>query len=373
MCRGTEGSFDVKFHDEVKFTVFNKQYMRCYANLESRGTFSKPIPNGDLTYQVKFSADCGCDTVLRDFKLAYEKTFGNKTLTLAAYKPLLFLDGTTGGDDSVTSADFTAKLTSCGLTKTSRYQPRPPLLFPSRAAQATPVSAVNATAVDSQMNYSATDVPSNMTQAVANVTLYSQAAARSILKSQGVDITKSDYLKTKQWYDQVIAQMSDLGFIAHSASGGSVAQNTYSGQINLKDIVTTLLSAYFGGPEMDEFEAIANLIASDPDDTKVSGFLDFWWSAASYHTENVSIAWGPVTVDQGSPSVTCVYLDIDVAFQDWRSLFVSFHHENVNVTSTAITLNLDWEVYQSVQDDILAALTGQIEKHIHNQQLDFGS
>jgi hypothetical protein len=370
MPKTTEGSFDVKFNTEEKYTAFGKQYMRCYGNLASKGTFSRPSPNGDMAYEIKFSADCGCDTVLGDFKLAYEKAFGNKKLTLAAYRPMIFLDGK---GNTLQSADFTATLTSCAASTKSNFRAKSPLLFPTLAAQAAPVSAVNATAIDSQMNYSATDVPSDITQAVADVTLYSQAAARAELAAAGVDITNSDYLKSKQWFDQVIAQMGDLGFIAHSASGGTVSQNTYSGQINLKDIVTELLSAYLGGAELDEFEAIANLIASDPDNTAVSGFLDFWWSAASYHTNNSSVAWGPVTVDQGSPSVTCVYLDIDVAFQDWRSLFVSFHHEAVNVTSSAITLNLDWGIYQQVKTDINSALVGQIDKHIRNQPLNFGS
>jgi hypothetical protein len=372
MCRSSDGSFDVKFHTEQKYAMFGKQFMKCYGNLETRGTFSKPTPTDDLTYNIKFSANGGCDTILGDFKVAYEKAFGTKKFTMAAYKPLLFQNGDEGGT-SVEANDFTATLVTCGISNVSIFRPRAPLLFATRAAEAAPVAAVNATAIDSQMNYSDTSVPKTLSDAVANVTLFSQAAARSNLKSAGVDITKSDYLKTKQWYDAVISQMQDLGFIAHSAAGGVVTQNTYSGNINLQDIVTNLLSAYLGTAELDEFEAIAKMLSSDPDDTGVKSFLDFWWNAASYHTDNTSVAWGPVIVDQGSPSVTCVYLDMDVAVKDWRSLFVSFHSESVSVSSTAVTLNLDWQVYQSVEQDILNALTGQIEKHVKNQHLDFGS
>ena len=71
---------------------------------------------------------------------------------------------------------------------------------------------------------------------------------------------------------------------------------------------------------------------------------------------------------------TClVYMNIDVAFKDWRSLFVSFHSENVNIASTAITLTLDMEVYDKVKGDITSALGDQIKKHIKKQKLNFGS
>ena len=329
------------------------------------------MPSGSLKYQIDYNADCGCDTVLRNFNLAYEKTFKNSDATKLLIQPLLFLNGE---ESDVTSTDdYTATVLSCANKLSTHFHPRGTLRFQSAAAMASPNTSTNATAIDSQMTYAAPDILAKYTDPVANITLYSQAAARSVLKSKGVDLSNSDYLKSKQWYDEVVAQMLNLGFIAKVATEGTVKENTYKGEIKLKDIVTELLSAYLGGAELSTFEAIANLIASDPDDTAITGFLDFWWSAASYHSNNSSIAWGPVSIDQGKSQTTAVYLNIDVSFQDWRSLFVSFHHEQITVTSSAITLDLDMVVYEAVEADILKALKEQIEKHIKHQKLDFGS
>jgi hypothetical protein len=373
MCKKSSGSFQINFTNEKEYSLFGYQYARCYGNFETRAHFSKPVPEGQKGYQITFEADCGCDTVIGEFNKAYKKTFGDnpgKLLRMPA-KALIFADGTT--PQMQAPASYNINLISCGISDQTLYKRTAALPYVSYRAAASPATAVNATAIDSQMNYALTDVSSTFTQAVANTTLFAQAAARAVLKGNGVDINKSDYLKTKEWYDEVIAQLADLGFIAHSASGGNVNKQSHSGEIKLKEIVTAIVSAYIAGPELTAFENLANLLTSDPNNSGVTGFLDFWWSAASSHTQNASVAWGPVKNDQGSASVTCVYMNIDVAFTDWRSLFVSFHSENVEIASSAVTLNLNMETYDRVKGDITNALGDNIAKHVKNQKLNFGS
>jgi len=373
MCKKSSGSFSIEFNEEQDFKMFGHSFAKCYANFGSRGQFSRPSQSGDNSYSIEFSADCGCDSVIGKFNAAYKKTFGDKKteLRVLPHQELLFADGTSTAEQ-VPSA-YSIALNSCSISNNEIYKPTDQFPEVSTLAVNSPTTSVNATAIDSQMNYAAPDIDKKFSEAVANVTLYSQAAARSVLQSKGIDISSSKYLTTEQWYDEVIAQMSDLGFIVHSASAGKVNKSTHSGEINLKDIVTTIVSAYIAGPELSEFENLAKLLTEDPDNTGVANFLDFWWNSASSHENNSQVAWGPVTVDQGSAEVTCIYMNIDVAFKDWRSLFVSFHSENVNIASTAITLTLDMEVYDKVKGDITSALGDQIKKHIKKQKLNFGS
>ncbi|MEG4633427.1 hypothetical protein QUB56_28255 [Microcoleus sp. AR_TQ3_B6] len=370
---GSSGKIELTFKTEKSFSTFGKQFAKCYSKIDIRATLSRPQTNttNTLQYQFDFNAECGCDTILGHFKKAYEKTINNKDSTKVLTQSLLFL----GGEeiDGTSTEDYTAKVVQCTNKLSTYFHPRRTLQFQSAAAIASPNTYTNATAIDSQMNYAAPDVPLMYTQPVANVSLYAQAAARSKLKDKGVDITKSDYLKSKDWYDLVVTEMLDLGFTAKVATEGTIQQNTYSGDINIKDIVTKILGAYLGAAELSTFQSIAQLIATDPDNTGVTDFLDFWWKAASYHTNNSSIAWGPISMDQGQPQTTAVYLNIDVSFTDWRSLFVSLHNEKVNITSCAITLDLNMDVYTNdVKPVIMPAIKEQISKHVKNQKLDFG-
>jgi hypothetical protein len=372
MCEKSSGSFEIKFDKEKDYSLFGYQYARCYGNVETKAAFSRPIKEGEKGYKIDFKAECGCDTLIGNFNKAYQKTFGDGSgtlLTLPA-KELIFVDGATPKLKGPSA--YQISLLTCNVSNETLYTRTAALPYLSHLAAAAPATAVNATAIDSQMNYANTNVDPALSQAVANTTLFAQAAARAELKKQGVDIKKSDYLRTKKWYDEVIGQMLDLGFEAYSASGGEVKRSTHSGEINLKDIITDIVSAYIAGPELSAFENLAKLLTSDPNDVGVKGFLDFWWESASSYTQNSSVAWGPVTNAQGSPSVTCVYMNINVAFTDWRSLFVSFHSENVEIASSAITLNLNMDVYKMVGPDIISDLGDNIAKHIKHQELDFG-
>ncbi len=372
MCNKSSGSFEINFRKEKDYSLFGYQYASCFGNVGTKAHFSRPVPDGQKGYTIEFEANCGCNTVIGEFNKGYKKTFGDGSATLLTLpaRELVFADGST--PQTQTPSAYDIRLLRCNVSDQTLYKRTDALPYLSYLAAAAPATSVNATAIDSQMNYANTDIAPVLTEAVANATLFAQAAARAVLKDHGVDIMKSDYLKTKEWYDQVIAELVHLGFIAHSASGGNVSRSTHSGEIKLKEIVKDIVAAYIAGPELTAFENLSNLLSSDPDNAGVTGFLDFWWSAASSHTNNSSVAWGPVKDDQGSPSVTCVYMNIDVAFTDWRSLFVSFHSENVEIASSAITLNLNMDAYGKVKNDILTALGDNIAKHVKNQKLDFG-
>lgn len=312
------------------------------------------------------------------FNLAYEKSINNKSLTTLAAKPLLFAPGrdyvaAAAAETTFAATDYTATLKSCALPRPGVSSDLGPADLPYKAAgDPTTPTSLTATAVDSQLNYATTDVPMEMVNANAYLTLYAQAAARAVLKQQGVDITNTDYLTTKAWFDQVVTQLMDLGFQAKLATTGGLQQNTYSGQINLGQIINTLLSAYLGAAELSEFQALANMLDSDPDNTQTTGFLDFWWSAASSDTKRTNVAFGPIVVDQGQASVTAVFFSIDVAFQDWRSLFVSFHHEGVNIVSSAVQLDLDMDVWAQRKADVTTAVQNAIAAHVRTTKLDFG-
>ncbi|MFM5192106.1 hypothetical protein [Aeromonas media] len=71
------GTFLLNFNNNRAFELFGREYLKCYANLSAKGKMSKPLPTGPLSYTVDFAMDCGCNSVLFDFNLAYKKTFGN--------------------------------------------------------------------------------------------------------------------------------------------------------------------------------------------------------------------------------------------------------------------------------------------------------
>ncbi|MFM5855086.1 hypothetical protein ACET6L_07665 [Aeromonas rivipollensis] len=72
------GTFLLDFNNNRAFELFGREYLKCYANLSTKGKMSKPLPTGPLSYAVDFAMDCGCSSVLFDFNLAYKKTFGNQ-------------------------------------------------------------------------------------------------------------------------------------------------------------------------------------------------------------------------------------------------------------------------------------------------------
>ena len=72
------GTFLLNFNNNRAFELFGREYLKCYANLAVKGKMSKPLPTGPLSYAVDFAMDCGCNSVLFDFNLAYKKTFGNQ-------------------------------------------------------------------------------------------------------------------------------------------------------------------------------------------------------------------------------------------------------------------------------------------------------
>ena len=72
------GTFLLNFNNNRAFELFGREYLKCYANLSAKGKMSKPLPTGPLSYTVDFAMECGCNSVLFDFNLAYKKTFGNQ-------------------------------------------------------------------------------------------------------------------------------------------------------------------------------------------------------------------------------------------------------------------------------------------------------
>jgi Virulence factor Evf len=99
----SDGSFDVKFKTERAYERFGVEFAKCYANLQVAGEMHRPIPAGGSTYRVKFHLGCGCDTVLGEFKSAYDKTFEAKPAVTAG-----LVDGV------IEDREFTAWMQVCG-------------------------------------------------------------------------------------------------------------------------------------------------------------------------------------------------------------------------------------------------------------------
>ena len=365
MCGKASGKLLIEF-DEVKdFEIFGRNYAQCFLRMKAVASFDKPLVSGPLAYDVSFHSEVGCSTFLKTLKIEVDKQISNKKSD--DWNASSF--GSVADIPPVITPEYT--LTIISFVPDTLGSALKPLVFAPSIKLSAP-QALQATAVDSQLNYADLNVPKEMITANAYVNLYAQAAARAVLKSKGVDITKTDYLSTKDWYDQLTTQLIDLGFAAKSATTGGISQNTYSGSIDIGQILNSLLSAYFGPAEMAGYEALAQLMSNDSDDDGTKDFLTFWWSAASSDTKRTNLALGPLKVDQGQASVTLVYLSMDIAFQDWRSMFVSFHHEGVNIVSSAITLDLDMSVWESVSQNITDQIQSQITKHIASTTLNFG-
>lgn len=97
----SSGSFAIKFKTEKQYNTFGIRYAQCYANLEVNGKMESPKIKGDKTYEIKFNLECGCDSVLKNFKIAYDKTFKSTETDI-----LLETDE---------EADYTATLNQCSV------------------------------------------------------------------------------------------------------------------------------------------------------------------------------------------------------------------------------------------------------------------
>lgn len=95
------GTFQLNFNNNRAYELFGREYLKCYANLAVKGKMSKPLPSGPLSYHIDFAMDCGCNSVLIDFNLAYKKTFGSNQEAL----PLLRV------------SDYEAELVLCQLVR----------------------------------------------------------------------------------------------------------------------------------------------------------------------------------------------------------------------------------------------------------------
>ncbi|MFT6908638.1 MAG: hypothetical protein ACJAS1_005341 [Oleiphilaceae bacterium] len=100
------GEFELSFNTNKAYTRFGQEYVKCYANVSVGGNFTKPIPSGELKYQVGFDLKCGCNSVLGEFNKAYNKTFGNQELAMSRVK----LD-----------LDYTAEIVICSLVSSEKY------------------------------------------------------------------------------------------------------------------------------------------------------------------------------------------------------------------------------------------------------------
>ncbi len=375
----SSGSFQLHFNNERAYSAFGREYAKCYANMSVRGEFDKPVSTEPMTYEVTFKADCGCDTVLKNFSIGYQKTFKNATQAEIALTPLLF----TGPENHVQTLcqqltdnadDYTATLLTCAMPTNSTQQVR-------RSGQECQGSLdnpdldeastqLNLTAVDSNLLYMDPTIGHDVQTAVANVTLFGNAAARASLAQQGYNLTDPTIYQSWTWYGELINQLTQLGFSVSGMTGTTVNQKTYSGEINIGEIMDAVVAVYLGTEALAEFNALGAFLATDPDNTKVSNFMTFWWNASSYTTGNSGYATAPIEMVDGMPVVTLVFFQYEVSFSDWRSLFVAFHSENFTLYSTAIKLSLDMDIYNKIAHALIKKLGSGIVNHIKHTSIN---
>lgn len=241
----------------------------------------------------------------------------------------------------------------------------------SSFSQTSPTSG-NLTAIDSSLSYNKSSIPTDLVLAHSNTTLFAQAATKGVLKQRGVNIDDPNFYKTETYYKEFVTQLTELGFIVENVADDKVNRNTYSGEVKISEILTDIVGLYLGAEAFAEFKDLMSILPSANDD-KVSNFLNFWWSNAKFTDSESRFAIGPLEDVNGMPTSTIVHYSFDIYMRDWRSLFVSYHHEKFDVYSTAIKLTLDMDIYHSVQDMITNALKGQIANHIKHIPLDFGN
>lgn len=369
MCNkeSAKADVEVKFETQKTFSLFGQNISRCQAALGA-GAHVEVTNREGLSYRLNVFAKCECDGLLKMLNVAIDKSIGNPP---EATQDVPFtIDRTSHANWRSRKAylregvGFTSRIITCA------WPAIPPLKLGSVVTGSTPAT-IDATAIDSQLVYAMTDATPKQVTAYSHLNLFAQGAARAVLKNKGVDITNTDYLQTKQWFDAVVYQLTDLGFTVKAASGGQVRQDVSSGDVDIGSLLTTIVGTYLGATELESFKQLATLLSKDPNDSGTHDFMTFWWNKASTKDGRTTVAFGPIKNDQGMASVTVVYLVLDVEFTDWHSLFVSYHHEGVLIHSAAITLDLDMEVYGRNEKAIFDAISGAVANHIKTQELSF--
>lgn len=369
MCtkESAKADVEVKFESQKTFSLFGRNISTCQAALGA-GAHVQVTNTEGLNYHLNVFAKCECDGLLKRLNVAIDKSIGNPPEGLRDVP--FTIDRTSHPDWRSRQAylrdgvGFTSRIITCAWPALA-----PPKLGSVLTGGTT--TTIDATAIDSQLVYAMTDATPEQVSAYSHLNLYAQGAARAVLKSKGVDITNTDYLQTKQWFDAVVYQLTDLGFTVKAASGGQVRQDVSSGNVDIGSLLTTIVGTYLGATELESFKQLATLLAKDPNDSGTHDFMTFWWNKASTKDGRTTVAFGPIKNDQGMASVTVVYLVLDVEFTDWHSLFVSYHHEGVMIRSAAITLDLDMEVYSNNEKAIFDAISGAVANHIKTQELSF--
>jgi hypothetical protein len=362
------GCFQLVFKSEKQFNAFGRSYAAVYANFTIKGQFDKPVATGPLTYSITFQAVCGCDSILRSFNFAYDKTFKDKNLNPLILTPLAFNDSadeisTTRAQLDLDTDDYTASLSTCGIN-TQLADRRTEFTSADK-------TSLKLTAIDQQMVFADATIGQDAVNAFSYLNLFAQAATRAKLKSEGYDPSDPNLYKSWTWFGELQNQLQALGCTVDSLTDNEVKQNTYSGEVNIGEIMKSIMSIYLSAESAGQFAALGDLLAKDPDDTSITNFMNFWWSYSSVSTTSSGFAMGPLEMFNGNPTITLVFFHYDVKFTDWRSLFVSFHSEAVDIGSTAIKLSFNMDQYNAQSAALLLKLQGQIANNIANTTLTF--
>lgn len=197
------------------------------------------------------------------------------------------------------------------------------------------------------LTVSSSTVTDDVATAAYYLQLYGQGAALGQLQQKGQNIQDPAIYRSYDYYSYYIDNLHSLGLNIASASNNKISEKAYSGSIKLDDILLSTLALYCS---VDEGATLANMFDLLPttSDTSLTKVMDFWWANTVSSGDYLSLALSSLgTGNQMKPSLTIVYYNLNYRVAQWRSLFAKMQTNNLDVYTSALSIEYDLELYNS--------------------------
>ncbi len=225
------------------------------------------------------------------------------------------------------------------------------------------------TSVQGNLSYSD---PSKLTDEYRNAAsitrLWIKEVALGISKQKGYDVDKSEFFRSKEYMDCFFKAVVDYTKWVEVVGSQCVdsEKSTHSGELNIGEIMKSILQIYIGVELADGWGSLTALLAGDVD-TSVKDFMTFWWSNVNRNNSNSDMQVGPTFLSSDNEcKFTIVQYSYSFQLNDWRSLFISSHYEEFDIYSLGNTFQIDMSVYKDYEAEIKKKLGVEIEKGIHD-------
>jgi hypothetical protein len=197
--------------------------------------------------------------------------------------------------------------------------------------------------------------------------LYSQGIAFGQLQKESKNIHDPVIFQSYDYFSHYITSLRSLWLNVTSASGQKVEAKSFSGSIKLSDILLNVLSKYVSASQLSDITKLFDFIAITSD-TQIVALLDFWWDNISHAENQTALAFGLLDIDnQKQPSYAVIYCSLNYSVSQWQSLFVEVQNTNLDVYTSAITMNYSMDLYNStIAPAIMPVIRGAIESHVRS-------